>query len=528
MILGQEQLPSDVEALKALVLAAQQNLAEKDAELTRVHDANTRLWDMLRQLQRAQFGRKSEKLDEDQLGLALEEVEQALSELNPPVGGSQPTLPASPKKERAVNRGALPSHLPRAEIVVEPKDKACPCCGGAMHVMGEDRSERLDVVPAQFKVIVTRRPKYACRSCEEAVVQAPAPGRLIESGIPTENLIAHVLVSKYADHLPLYRQAQIYARQGVDLDRSTLADWVGKAARLLEPVQIRLFQHLKASSKLFADETRAPVLDPGRGKVKLGQLWAYACDDRPWGGNDPPAIVYQYAPGRGTEHVKAHLVGFTGILQADGYAAYKELVQTRDQATPITLAFCWAHCRRKFYDIAKGGHAPIAEDALVQIAALYKIEDFIKGQNAEARRRVRQTQTAPRLEKFKSWLDDHLKRVSGKSKIAEAMRYALHHWQGLTLFLDDGRVEIDSNTVERSIRPLALNRKNALFAGHDRGGTHWATIASLIETCKLNGVDPQAYLASVLSRLVSGWPNSKIDELLPWAYASGEQLKAVA
>lgn len=527
MILGQGQLPNDIEALKALVLAARQNLADKDAELTRVHDANARLWDILRQLRRAQFGRKSEKLDPDQLGLALEEVEQALSELNPTAETSQPTLSASSKKERAVNRGALPSHLPREEIVVDPQDKTCPCCHGAMHVMGEDRSERLDVVPAQFKVIVTRRPKYACRSCEEGVVQAPATARLIEGGLPTENLVAHVLVSKYADHLPLYRQAQIYARQEVNLDRSTLADWVGRAAFHLAPVQTRMFALIKASPKLFADETRAPVLDPGRGKVKLGQLWAYALDDRPWAGGDPPAVVYQYASGRGTEHVKAHLVGFTGILQVDGYAAHKELVTTRDATQPIRLAFCWAHCRRKFYDIAKGGHAPIAEDALVQIAALYKIEDFIKGQNAEARRRVRQTQTAPRLEKFKSWLEDHLKRVSGKSKIAEAMRYALHHWQGLALFLDDGRVEIDSNTVERSIRPLALNRKNALFAGHDRGGTHWATIASLIETCKLNGVDPQAYLASVLSRLVNGWPNSKIDELMPWAYTPG-QLKAVA
>jgi transposase len=535
MVLGQEQLPSDVEALKALVLAARQdidvarqNLAEKDAELTRVHDANTRLWDMLRQLQRAHFGRKSEKLDPDQLGLALEEVEQALSELNPPAEASQPTLAASAKKERAVNRGALPSHLPREEIVVEPQDKACPCCGSAMHVMGEDRAERLDVVPAQFKVIVTRRPKYACRACEEAVVQAPAPARLIESGIPTETLVAHVLVAKYADHCPLYRQAQIYARQGVDLDRSTLADWVGRAAGLLAFVKTRLFEILKASPKLFADETRAPVLDPGRGKVKLGQIWAYARDDRPWGGGDPPAVVYHYAPGRGTEHVKSHLEGFTGILQVDGYVSYKELVTTRDEAAPITLAFCWAHARRRFYEIAKGGHAPLAEDALVQIAALYKVEELIKGQSAAARRRVRQAQSRPRLEKFKTWLEDHLKLVPGKSKIAEAMRYALHHWQGLTLFLDDGRVEIDSNTVERSIRPLALNRKNALFAGHDRGAAHWATIASLIETCKLNDVDPQAYLASVLSRLVNGWPNSQIDELLPWAYASGGQLKAVA
>jgi transposase len=396
-----------------------------------------------------------------------------------------------------------------------------------MHVMGEDRSERLDVVPAQFKVIVTRRPKYACRACEEAVVQAPAPTRLIESGIPTETLIAHVLVAKYADHLPLYRQAQIYARQGVELDRSTLADWVGRAALLLAPLQARLFEVLKASPKLFADETRAPVLDPGRGKVKLGQLWAYARDDRPYGGNDPPGVVYCYAPGRGSEHVKDHLQGFAGILQVDGYAAYKELAKTRDESAPIALAFCWAHCRRRFYDIAQSGNAPLAEEALRTFAALYKIEEQIKGQSAEIRHCLRQAQSLPRVEELKAFLDKHLPRVSGKSKIAEAMRYALSHWQGLTLFLDDGRIEIDSNCVERSIRPLALNRKNALFAGHDRGGVHWGIIASLIETAKLNAVDPQAYLASVLSRLVNGWPMRQIDELLPWAYPANANSQAV-
>jgi transposase len=245
---------------------------------------------------------------------AMEETEQALAEAQSQDESADATLNASHKRPRSINRGALPAHLPREEIVIEPEDKSCPCCGSAMHVMGEDRSERLDVIPAQFKVIVTRRPKYACRACEEAVVQAPAPSRLIEGGIPTESLIAHVLVSKYADHSPLYRQAQIYARQGIELDRSTLADWVGQAAALLAPVQARLFEILKSSPKLFADETRAPVLDPGRKKVKLGQLWAYARDDRPWGGSDPPAVVYCYAPGRGTEHCRAHLAGFSGIL----------------------------------------------------------------------------------------------------------------------------------------------------------------------------------------------------------------------
>ena len=285
-----------------------------------------------------------------------------------------------------------------------------------MHVMGESRSERLDVVPAQFKVIVTRRPKYACRGCEEAVVQAPAPARLIESGIPTENLIAHVLVAKYADHLPLYRQAQIYARQGVELDRSTLADWVGRAAFQLAPLHARLFELLKASPKLFADETRAPVLDPGRGKVKLGQLWAYARDDRPYGGDDPPGVVYCYAPGRGSEHVKDHLR--LCRHPAGGWlCGLQRACQTREPHAAITLAFCWAHCRRRFYDIAQSGNAPLAEEALRQIAALYTIEEQVRGQSAEVRHRVRQAQSRSRVETLKAFFDEHLPRVSGKSKI---------------------------------------------------------------------------------------------------------------
>ena len=461
MIAVSEPLPDDIEALKALVLSARTELAAKDAELARVQDTNGRLWETLRQLRRAQFGRKSEKLDPDQLSLAIEETEQAIAETGSTEETSNATLKASPKKTRSVNRGKLPSHLPREEIVIEPESTACPCCGGAMHVMGEDRSERLDVTPAQFKVIVTRRPKYACRACEGAVVQAPAPARVIEAGIPTETLVAHVLVSKYADHCPLYRQAQIYSRQGVDLDRSTLADWVGRAAALLAPLQTRLFELLKASPKLFADETRCPVLDPGRKRVKRGQLWAYARDDRPWGGGDPPAVVYRYAPGRGAEHVKSHLKGFSGILQVDGYAAYKDLASNRPPSEPLILSFCWTHLRRRFYEIAIGGNAPLAEEALIQIAALYKIEEAIRGQKAEARCKVRQAKSRPLLEKFKSWLEMTLPLVPGSSKMAKAIRYAFHHWDGLILFANDGRIEMDTNTVERSIRPLALNRNYA-------------------------------------------------------------------
>jgi hypothetical protein len=378
-------------------------------------------------------------------------------------------------------------------------------------------------VPAQFRVIVTRRPKYACRTCEEVVVQAPAPARLVEGGIPTEATVAHVLVAKYADHLPLYRQSQIYARQGVNLDRSTLADWVGKAAFLLRPVHERLFERLKASTKLFADETTAPVLDPGRGRTKTGQLFAYARDERPWGGADPPGVVYLYAPDRKAEQPIRHLQGFAGVLQVDGYAGYKALAGRN----AVSLAFCWSHARRKFYELAEAGPAPIASEALASIAELYRIEGDIRGRSAEERRDARQARSRPIVEALEPWLRAKLLLVSQKSKLAEAIRYALSRWQGLSCFLDDGRIEIDSNVVERAIRPIALNRKNALFAGSDGGAEHWAVIASLVETCKLNAVDPQAYLGDVIARIVAGHPQSQIDELLPWAYAPAP-LKAVA
>jgi hypothetical protein len=356
------------------------------------------------------------------------------------------------------------------------------------------------------------------------VLQAPAPARLVEGGIPTEATVAQVLVSKYADHLPLYRQAQIYARQGVTLDRSTLADWVGKAAFLLRPVHERLFEALKGSAKLFADETTAPVLDPGRGRTKTGQLWAYARDDRPWGGMDPPGVAYVYAPDRKAERPIAHLAGFEGVLQVDGYGAYKVLAQRGD----VRLAFCWSHLRRRFYELATPGPAPIASEALLRIAALYKIEGSIRGQSVEERRVARQERSRPIVEALEPWMREKLALISQKSKLAEAIRYALTHWSGLSLFLDDGRIEIDSNAVERSIRPIALNRKNALFAGSDGGAEHWAVIASLVETCKLNSIEPHAYLADVLAKIVNGHPNSRLDELLPWAYPATTDLRDVA
>jgi transposase len=390
-----------------------------------------------------------------------------------------------------------------------------------MHVIGEEKAERLDVIPAQHRILVTRRPKYGCRGCAGAVVQAPAPERLIRSGLPTEALVAHVLVSKYAWHLPLYRQAQILLAQGIEIERSVLAFWVGYAAAELMPLWRRLREILLGSPRLFVDETRAPVLDPGRGRTKTGYFWSIARDDSAWrGGTGPPAVVYTYAPGRGAEHAMTLLAGYCGIVQCDGYAAYKQVARRGRASNAVILAFCWSHWRRRFYELAKAGAAPIAEEALRRIAGLYKIEAEIRGRSAAERREVRQAESKPLVTELKTWLQEQLARASAKSAIAIAIRYGFNHWEGLERFLDDGRIEIDSNVVERSMRPIALNRKNALFAGHDAGAENWACLASLIETCKLNGVDPQAYLTNVLARLVNLWPAARIDELLPWAWAS--------
>jgi transposase len=522
-----QTLPEDVAALHALVLTA---WAERDAERTekarlaeerdRLAGQNDRLRHLLRQLQRMQFGRRSEKLDPDQLNLALEDLEQVVAAVEAEQEKAAPALKRARAEQRQAGRGSLPEHLPRVEVVIEPEDRACPCCGGAMHVIGEDRSQRLDVIPAQYQVIVTRRPKYACRTCQGAVVQAPAPARLIEGGLPSERLVAQTVVAKYADHCPLYRQAQILARHGIEIDRATLAFWVGYAAAELKPLWRLLREELLGSAKLFVDETTAPVLDPGRGRIKKGYFWVIARDDRPWRGGAPPAVVYNYAPGRSGEHATALLQGYTGILQTDGYAAYRRFADPRRAGGPATLAFCWAHWRRQFFDIAKSPPAPIAAEALRRIAELYDIEAEIRGTSAEERRAVRQEKTRPLVAALKAWLEKTLVPLAGGSALAQAIRYGLSRWDGLVRFLDDGRIEIDSNTVERSMRPIALNRKNALFAGSDDGAENWAMLASLIETCKLHTVNPQAYLTDVLTKLVNNWPNRRLHELTPWAWAA--------
>ena len=529
------QLPTDTETLHALVMTAWMQrdaaMAERDTaigERERALSQIDRLRHLLRQLSRAQFGRRSEKLDRDQLLLALEDIEQAIAESEACDDKKDVQAARARAETRHANRGALPLHLPRVDITIAPEDTDCPCCKTPMHVIGEEKSERLDVIPAQFRVIVTHRPKYACRACEQAVVQAPAPERLIKSGLPTEAMVAYVLAAKYAWHLPLYRQAQILLSQGIAIERATLAFWVGYAAAELKPLYLRLRALILGSVKIAVDETVAPVLDPGRGRTKKGYFWAIARDDRAWGGTDPPAVAYTYAPGRGAVHALKLLETYRGIVQCDGYAAYKSIADDARAGDAIMLAFCWAHLRRKFFDIAKGGSAPIASEALERIAALYAIEKTIRGRSADARHAVRQEKSKPLVLALKTWLDEQLARVSAKSVIAEAIRYGLNHWDGLTRFLEDGRIELDTNIVERGMRPIALNRKNALFAGHDQGAENWAAIASLVETCKLHGVDPQAYFADVLTKLVHLWPESRLDELLPWAWATSRRTNRLA
>jgi transposase len=512
MALDLSDLPEDAATLRAMLVAenALRVAAETERDAARVRieqlDAHIAL------LNRNRFGARSENLDPGQLNLGLEDAEQERAAVAAEADAKLAPAARAAKPHR--NRGNLPAHLARIERVIDIEDKACPCCKGELHRIGEDVAERLDVVPAQFRVLVTRRPKYVCRTCEGTVMQAPAPAHVVEGGLPTEALIAQVITSKYADHCPLYRQAGIYARQGIDLDRATLADWAGRAAWYLAPLHAALRADLNASEKLFADETTAPVLDPGRGRTKTGQFWAYARDDRPWGGTSPPAVAYVYAPDHTKARPREHLTGFRGVLQVDGYAAYGALAE----AGAITLALCWAHARRKFYEIAAAGPAPIAEDALRRIAALYKIAAEIRGSLPEARVAARQERSKPIIDAFDPWLRANLERVSGKSPTAKAIRYALSHWAGLTGFLDDGRVELDANAVERAIRPQALTRKNALFAGSDGGARHWACLASLIETAKLNGVDPLAYLGDILARLAQGHPINRIAELLPWRW----------
>ena len=503
-----ENLPSDTALLHRLVREMADVVESRDGEIERLQI-------IVKKLQRAQFGRRSERLDADQLALALEDLDGDIARIRE----CRPAI-ATEAAEAPSRRKPLPDHLPREDVLLDVDSAICGCCGGALHAIGESVSEMLDWVPAQLRVVRISRPKYACRACNK-VVQAPAPERLIAGGLATPALLAQVLVSKYCDHTPLYRQSQIFARHGVDLSRSTLVGWVGGACWWLEALHERLCKNVFASDHLFADDTPIPVLDPGRGRTKTGRLWVYAREQRPWSGPEPPAAVYLYAPDRKAERPASHLDGFKGVLHVDGYAGFERLAINSD----VVLAACWAHARRKFYEVAEATGSPVAAEALRRIGELYVVEARVRGQSSAHRHAERRSFSRPIVQALHAWLEAQLPRVAGRSTLAEAIRYALSRWEGLTRFLHDGRIELDTNPVERAIRPVALGRKNHLFAGSDGGGDRWAIVCSLIETCKLNGVEPYAYLRDVLTRMVDGHPINRLDELLPWTWKNENHVK---
>jgi transposase len=517
MILDLSDLPSDPEQLKGklieLASAAEEAAAQRDAVL----EENEKLLFILAEFKRALFGRRSEKLDPDQLQLIFDLAAAASATEEAGEAREAPAAAAGkkPRKPAERNRGKLPEHLPRIEVRIDPEEKTCSCCGGRLHVIGETVSEMLDIVPVQYRVKRIVRPRYGCRACENAVVQAPAPARPVEGGIATEALLAAIAVGKFAWHLPLNRQLRIMRTQGIELDRSTLSQWIARTAWWLKPLYALLLASILARPKIFCDETPMPVFAPGG--TRRCQFWAVAVDDRPWAGPAPPAVAYAFATGRKTEHAMTLLEGFSGVLQVDGYAAYKKLAQTEREGKPITLAFCLAHARRKFFEFHKQTDSPIAFEALRQIAAIYAIESRIRGMSADDRLAVRQAESKPLMEAFKVWAEERLKEVSAKSALAKAIRYTLNHWAGLTVFLADGRAEVDNNTVERDMRPIGLGRRNSLFAGSENGAGSWAVLASLINTALLNDIDPQAWLTDVLERIVSGRTKShQLSELLPW------------
>lgn len=496
-------LPDDVETLKRLVIGRDEMIAKLMAEIAR--------------LKRWRFGHSAERV-----GATLVQLQLLLDDLQAPAAqgvSDQGTIPLEESTQAPPNKPApqlrrvpraLPAHLPRETIVHAPASCSCPDCGAAMRKLGEDISEMLDFIPGYFKVLRHVRPKFSCSHCAR-VIQLPAPSRPIDRGLPTPSLLAQVITAKYADHCPLYRQQAIYRRSGVDLDRATLADWVGGASRLLEPLVEALGRYVRSAQKLHTDDTPVPVLDPGRGKTKTGRLWTYVRDDRPAASRDPPAVWYRYSPDRKAEHPRAHLLGFHGILQADAYSGYAPLYLSEE----IVEASCWAHARRKFYDLYVDDRSPIATEALQRIAALYAIEREIRGSVPSKRAMVRQERAGPLLAQLHGWLTAMLQRVSTKSEIAGAIRYALVRWTALTLYRDDGRIEIDNNSAERSIRPIVLGRRNYLFAGSDAGGERAANIYSLIGSAMLNAMDPYLYLRHVLERIAEH-PINRIDQLLPW------------
>lgn len=510
----------EIAALRTLLAEREAELAAARAELTGVQLRIEQYKAQLAQLRRMQFGRSSEKLDAriEQLELMLEDLEE---------GQAARTAPAAraldqPRRERGQPvRRPLPDHLPREEIMHDP-GSVCPGCGGTRFTrLGEDVTEVLEKIPARLRVIRHIRPKLSCRCCQR-IIQAPAPDLPIEKGRPGPGLVADVVVSKYLDGLPLYRQSAILAREGIAIERASLADWVGRAAWWVTPLAELIGAYILAAPIIHTDDTPIAVLAPGNGKTRTGRLWAYVVDERPWQGGRAPAAYYRFSPDRRGERPRDHLTLFRGVIQADAFSGYQALTRPASvsdrvgRGPPLVHAACWAHARRKFYDVFEATKSPIAEEALKQIGELYKIEAEITGQSAETRRAARQDRAVATLDALRDWLTAQRRRLSSKNALAKAIQYALSRWEALTRYAGDGRLAIDNNVAERALRGIAITRKNFLFLGSDAGGERAAAIYSVLESAKLNGLDPQTWLADVIDRMAKGHPINRLGELLPW------------
>jgi transposase len=499
---------------EALMAAeARASMAESEARLRALEIERLKL--LLAKARREQYGHTSERSRRiiAQLELQLAELEEttAAEEVAAEIAAPAPVREMRAGTTRKPARRPLPEHLPR-ERIVYPAPAACPCCGGALRKLGEDVTESLECEPRRWKVIQHVREKFSCRSCE-TISQPPAPSHPIARGRAGPGLLAQVLFSKYGAHLPLNRQSAIYAREGVAIDVSTLADWVGAAAATLMPLVEVIRAHVFAAERIHADDTTVPVL--AKEKTVTGRLWTYVRDDRPFAGPDPPAAIFFYSRDRGGEHPEHHLAFYAGLMQADAYAGFNRLYAAGRKPGPIVEAACWSHARRKLYELAELKKAPIAIEAVKRFDALFAIEREINGLAAERRRTIRDKRSRPIVDELAAWLKEQRARLSAKSETAKAIDYSLKRWPALTGFLDDGRICLSNNAAERALRGIAVGRNNWTFAGSDRGGERAAAIYTLIETAKLNGIDPRAWLADILARLPDH-PAKRITDLLPW------------
>jgi transposase len=521
-----EPLPDDIETLKALLLAERAARMSAEAEARGRALEIEKLKFIIAKLRHERYGQSAERgalLEQLELQLANLEEDASEGETAAELAAARAKVEVQGFTRRKPARRPLPEHLPR-ERIVYPAPQSCPCCGGALRKIGEDVTETLEHVPARWKVIQHVREKFSCRRCE-AITQPPAPSHPIARGRAGPQLLAQVLFAKYGLHLPLNRQSAAYAREGIDLDVSTLADWVGAAAATLMPLVEAIRAHVFAAERIHADDTTVPVL--AKGKTRTGRLWTYVRDDRPFGGPDPPAAVFFYSRDRGGEHPERHLADYAGLMQADAYAGFNRLYDPGRRPGPITEAACWAHARRKFFDLARLKKAPIAIEAIQRIDALFAIEREINGAAPEQRRRVRQERSRPLVAELEPWLRQQRGRLSAKNETAKAIDYSLKRWPALTRFLDDGRLCLSNNAAERGVRGIAVGRHNWTFAGSDAGAERAAAIYTLIETAKLNDVDPRAWLADVLARLPDH-PARRIHELLPWNWRAAQQSRVAA